>query len=241
MAPSEHLDWFEENVRWFEQLQASDLATPVPSCPGWSVQTVINHLSVGLGLGYSVALSKGLHTSATEAFDGVDWPDIDPVGLAALESFSNNLDHSISTFLATAPETPCWTYAGPGVAKFWFRRAAIETALHRLDVEEAIATEGQGTLPADRADDAIAETLEFALPFAANLIGWPEGRLRVEGRDGRIAAQLGSGDRQTVVSGESLPTLLALWGRGSAAVEVSGDQALADEWLTTIERAFAGR
>lgn len=240
MAPSQHLDWFEENVRWFEALKNSDLAVPVPSCPGWSVENVVNHLAIGLGLGYPIALSKPPDTAASEAFVGIARPDDDPIGQAALDSFSYNMGRCVSVFRATPPDTPCWTYAGPGSAKFWFRRAAIETALHRMDVEDALAS-GAQRLADDRAEDALVETLEFALPLAADLIGWPDGRIRVESPDLNLAMDLGHGARHAVISGHGLPALLALWGRSGADVEITGDQALAGEWLTAMERAFAGR
>lgn len=252
MAPHEHLEWFTDNVEWFQELPVSQLGTPVPNCPGWDVADVLNHLSAGLGLAYPVAVSTPPHTASERVFNNVAWPDGPAVGHAAIERFKTNLAACIHHFHAADPDQPCWTYSGPGHAAFWFRRAAIETTLHRIDVEEALAIDS--TLNPTRARDAIVETLEFALPLAADTTEAPSGSLRVESAELDLQMDVVSGVQRpntndgpaASISGTGQAVLCALWGRESsasqpAAIVIGGNRNVADEWLTLVERAFGGR
>ncbi len=240
VAPHEHLDWLEDNIGWFEAIPPSALTSAVPNCPGWVVEDVVNHLALGLGLAYPVAMSKGPDTPPDEVFVGVVWPDEKPTGPAAIGGFSTAMRQCLQTFSATDPDRSCWTYAGPGTARFWMRRAAIETTLHRMDVEQALSG-AASPLPDDRVADAIAETVDFALPLAAEMTADPGGRLTVASPALDLTRQVGSGRPEATVTGPGEPLLRALWGRDLDAIEVSGDQLVATAWLSLIERAFAGR
>ncbi|MEM7274866.1 MAG: maleylpyruvate isomerase N-terminal domain-containing protein [Actinomycetota bacterium] len=240
MAPHHHLTWLADNVAWFEAIPDDRLTVPVPACPGWAVVDVVNHLSFGLGLGYPVAMAKPPDTAADRAFAGLVVPSKPPSGRAAATTFRANLHHCLTRFRATDPTTPCWTYAGPGTAAFWFRRAAIETTLHRFDVEEAL--EGRaGPLAADRTADAIIETVEFALPLAADIVGSPELAVTVTSPDVGLELSLGPGTPRARITAEGQRTLAALWGRHPDRVTVTGDPAAAEAWLSLVEAAFAGR
>lgn len=240
MSPQQHLTWFEENVAWFEELAVEDLKSIVPNCPGWSVEDVVNHLSFGLGLAYPVALSKAPETAPVDAFEGVAWPLDNPTGYSSLLTFSTNMRRCLAIFNETNPERPCWTYAGPGTARFWFRRAAIETTMHRMDVEGAVRGV-RSELPADRTNDAVVEAVEFALPLAAAMTEHPDGMLTICSSDLSLHLELGEGRRQAEITGGPQDILCALWGRNSDKVSISGDRVIADEWLSLIETAFAGR
>ena len=251
VAPQQHLDWFKENIAWFERLSDEQLGAVVPNCPGWTVDSVVEHLSIGLGFGYPVAMAAASNTPDSDVFATADWPTGTLTGRAALRRFSEIFAACISTFESTDPTSPCWTYAGPGVAAFWFRRAAIETALHRIDIEEALAVDHENLAP-DRAFDAIVETLEFALPFAATMVDAPTGPLVVESTD--IGLHMLAGEyspsvdrtRAGQITGDGHAVLCTLWGREPSPrrnvnVTTSGDDDVLAQWLTLIERAFADR
>lgn len=239
MAPQQHLQWFDENIGWFEDLPVECLDAAVPNCPGWVVTDVFNHLSLGLGLAYPMAVAAPPTATATEAFADMSAPETAPTGAAAIGAFSANMRSCLGSFRTVDPDRPCWTYPGPGTARFWIRRAAIETAVHRIDVEEALA-DSPSPLRPDRAVDAIAEAVEFVLPLAAELTDGPAGRLNISSPELDLRLQLGTGPRQAGIMGSGQAVLNALWGRPTV-VEVSGDRGLADEWLSLVERAFAGR
>lgn len=240
MTPKEHLRWFDDNVAWFERLRPEHMETTVPSCPGWTVHDVLNHLTFGLGVSYPVATTQPPDTPSEQVFVGIPRPSKYPAPEAASEAFAEHMRACSARFHAADPDAACWTYAGAGTVAFWFRRAAVETTLHRIDVVEAIGGEG---LPLDvaRAADAIAETLEFALPFAAQMAGAPDGRLRVDSSCLAESMSIGHDSAEATIAGEPTDVLLALWGRHRNRVAVSGDQSVADQWLGLIATAFAGR
>ncbi len=240
MAPTEHLRWLDDNIRWFETIDAASLAVDVPRCPGWDVEQVVSHLAIGLGLGYRYALTAPLDADQSSAFADVPWPAQPPRGRAALDAFSVEMGACRAAFAAIDPDQPCWTYAGPGVAAFWFRRAAIETTLHRMDVAEALDRDATDLAPV-RAADAIAETIEFALPLAAIITAAEPAAVsvRLRGADGVMV--LGDGPVSARITGSGPSLLQTLWGRPAGGITISGDRGAANQWLGLIEAAFAGR
>jgi len=143
MSPSQHLEWFQDNSTWFCDLSPGALEVTVPACPEWTVENVVSHLAFGLGLGYPYALRAGPDCPDDQAFADVPWPTEIPVGVGALDAFRVEIGRCIDTFHATSPSQPCSTYAGPGVAAFWFRRAAIETTLHRMSTDAVVKLEDE--------------------------------------------------------------------------------------------------
>ena len=240
MAPAQHLQWFIDNIDWFGAVASDDLDTAVVACPGWTVESVINHLTFGLGRGYPHALRAAPDCPDDEVFVDLEFPTTMPTGDDALAVFGLTMSDCISVFAHTDPSTPCYTYEGPGVAGFWFRRAAIETTLHRMDVVQALDIDDRPLAP-DRLDDAIAESVEFALPLAARWSGASAEAVRVcvSGRERSFV--VGDGDVRAEIAGDGSAVLAALWGRSTDQVEISGDASSAAAWLSVIERAFAGR
>lgn len=238
MAPRQHLAWLEANVRWFDALPADALDVEVPACPGWTIEYVLNHLAIGLGLAYPY----GLRTPPghVDLFGSVPWPERWPEGRAAQQGFTTEMGRCLETFRSVDPETPCQTYFGPGVAGFWFRRAAIETTLHRMDVAAALAQAGPA-LTIEQTDDAITEAVELVLPFAAELVGAPPGSLGIAAHGHTDSWQLGGGRPEATVEGGGHAVLGALWGRPDPDLSFSGDTATAESWLGLVEVAFAGR
>ncbi|NUT53714.1 MAG: maleylpyruvate isomerase family protein, partial [Saccharothrix sp.] len=103
---------------------------PVPTCPGWSVRDLVDHV----GLTHSWAL-RALHTPP----DGdrprpeerpADWD-------ALLDWWDKRFAELADTLAGTLSNTPAWSFIGPKTYAFWSRRQAHETAIHRLDAEHA--------------------------------------------------------------------------------------------------------
>lgn len=239
MAPSEHLDWLEENIRWFEDLAIDSLRVQVPCCPGWDVAKVLTHLAYGLGMAYPAGLAAAPDSNQDDAFASLPWPSRLPSGVEAKTVFADLMGECLSAFRAADPETPCWTYSGPGVAGFWFRRAAIETTLHRMDVHDALLLPGPDLSP-ERLDDAVADAVEFVLPLAAELAGEPKGDLAVRISSTGREHVVGRTPIATVI-GDGAPLLGVLWGRANDEVQIEGDSSVATAWFDLIGEAFAGR
>ncbi len=240
MAPSQHIDWLVENTDWFLELPASSLTSEIPACPGWTLENVVTHLAYGLGLGYPHALRAAPDSTAAEAFANVPWPTDMPVGPAVFTEFERTMRECIETFRHTDPGTPCFTYQGPGAAAFWFRRAAIETTLHRMDAVEGLGL-SEPQLADERAGDAVAETVEFALPYAAQMSETSASAVAIRVAGSSTEFQLGFGPVAAEIAGDATSLLAALWGRSKDGVEINGDPGAASAWMSMVERAFAGR
>jgi uncharacterized protein (TIGR03083 family) len=240
MAPPEHLDWFEENVAWFAALGDGDLAAEVPACPGWVVADVLTHLAYGLGRGYPVAAAAPPDATPEEAFAGLVWPESNPTGVAARVAFAVEMAACVSAFQAIDPSTPCWTYVGPGTAAFWFRRAAIETSLHRFDVAEALGRSDRLDLRDDRARDAIDESVTAILPLARMITGRRPSSidLRIAGAADPVRLGQRTGRASATVAGSGSALLATLWGRAADTISVEGDTEALDEWSSLVAAAF---
>lgn len=240
MTSAEHLDWLQDNSTWFSDLSSDLLGIDVPACPGWNVERVVTHLAFGLGLGYPYALRADPDCPDEKAFADVPWPTKVPVGAGALDAFRVEVGRCIDTFRTTDPTAPCYTFQGPGVAAFWFRRAAIETTLHRMDVVEALGQVDR-PMPPERTLDAIAEAVEFALPLAARRTQSELPAVLLKPIDAHDELLLGAGEPVATISGLGTNVLSALWGRSDEHLEVDGNLDVAVAWMTVVEKAFAGR
>jgi uncharacterized protein (TIGR03083 family) len=217
IGAAEHLDWLDENVEWLSSIPETSLSVGVPACPGWTVDGVLTHLAYGLGRAYPHALATPADAADDTPFAAIEWPSRRPIGSSARRAFVAEFDHCRAVFRSTEAATPCWTYAGPGTAGFWFRRAAIETTLHAMDVADALGSTGVD-LDDDRAFDAVAEAVEFALPFAADTIGRRIPAIRVEYLGRPPTLLVGDGPPHARIAGSGSAMLAALWGRPSESV-----------------------
>ncbi|MDG2026237.1 MAG: maleylpyruvate isomerase family mycothiol-dependent enzyme [Acidimicrobiales bacterium] len=206
----------------------------MPACPGWTVADVIVHLTFGLGRGYPTAMRTA--ANATES-DPIDWPTSSPRGDAVLPAFAAEMEGCVAAFRAADPTTPCWTYAGPGTAAFWFRRAAIETGLHRMDASEATGV--RESMLEERTNDAVVESVEFALPLGAAVLGIEPKAIDVRNVSDGSTIRLGEGPASAMIEAPGSTLLDALWGRGREAIDIDGDRGAVDAWLGVIESAFS--
>ena len=78
----------------------------------------------------------------------------------------------LETLAAAVPGTPCWNFGPPPrLVDFWIRRQAIETAVHRWDVLEAMGQRPElaPALAADGIDEvAISHGSD---PFTPAILG----------------------------------------------------------------------
>jgi uncharacterized protein (TIGR03083 family) len=125
------------------------LQAAVPSCPGWSVSRLVGHVTkVHHWMSWLVAGGERDQFEFDVPADGQLF-EIYDAGLAELLSR-----------LGAAPDTlAVWTMTPASSAKlFWARRAAHETAIHRVDANLAAGYGVEGFEP-EFAADGIAELL----------------------------------------------------------------------------------
>lgn len=215
---------------------ATDLRAPVPSCPGWTVADLLEH--VGVVYLHKVACMR-------QGRSPQPWPpsdlDSDPVAL-----LGRGRDALLAELTSRDPYEQRFTWYPPDQTNgFWYRRMALEVAVHRVDGELAAGV--TTPVPADVALDGIDEILRIMLidPSAHPEKDYrPEhlldARLRVTA-DGRswtvvstpkaveVAAETDS-EVDTEIAGPASDVFLWLWGRQRVEMlSVSGDDDLATQ------------
>lgn len=221
-----------ETARLAEVVAGAEPDRPVPRCPDWDLAALARH--VGRVHRWATAVVR----SGTPVDPSTLPPDA-PHEPAALPVW---LLDGAAAFAAAASAEPldraCWAWGPDQRARFWARRMAHETLVHRIDAELAAGT-GTGPVEPVMAADAIAELFENApaLPWLADLRGGGEtihlhatdtpGEWLVQlGPDGwSVRAEHAKGD--VALRGPAVALLLALLGRrGTAELEVFGDAAV---------------
>ena len=123
----------------------------VPTCPAWDLAKLVRHMGGGHRW-----VSEMVRTRATEmlAFPAAPdaWEDVPPWYEAGLSDL-------VATLEAAGPGASAWQFEamGPGPVRFWFRRMAHETSVHRWDAELAVGTARSidPVLAADGIDEAL--------------------------------------------------------------------------------------
>lgn len=218
------------------------LDKPVPTCPDWSVATLVRHLG-------------DIHRRVTARVASGDVALVHPETPASPEAddltligwYRDGLEEMLATLASHSLDAPAWTWAGEPVAGFWHRRMAHETAVHRWDAENA--TSRARPIAVSLAPDGIDEMLDLFLWRDGDPVhSGPGGDVRLRATDSgntwivalRDGRPPGRGDRSSagdlIVRGAASDLLLLLWGRTSLdAVTPEGDESL---WQAL--GAFAG-
>ncbi|HEV2360811.1 MAG TPA: maleylpyruvate isomerase N-terminal domain-containing protein, partial [Acidimicrobiales bacterium] len=143
------------------------------------------------------------------------------------------------------PDRQCWNWAGSDMTAGWVaRRMALETAIHRIDAEQAqkMASPIDTALALDGIDERIAVHLAVDVPDA------PEASLQgslclvcsdadrawvVEVGGGRLNWRNGRGPADAVLVGDSSSLFQFTWNRvGPDALSLTGRREVADAWAT---------
>jgi Mycothiol maleylpyruvate isomerase N-terminal domain/MDMPI C-terminal domain len=229
---------------------AAGLDAPVPTCPGWTVAGLIRHVG-------EVYLHKTLAMRLGDFPGEQDWPT-DLEALPPLDLLDRTYADLVTELTTRDPDSPApsWYRPEPTV-RFWLRRMAQETVIHRLDAElaaQAATGWAVSPVPDDIAADGVDEVLVRFLGYGSTT--WPDEFAalqgpRLERADGddtvvvqadeattwtvrpqpdHVDVRAGTGgDVHAVVGGDPAPLLCWLWGRGGEEqVSVSGDPAWAD-------------
>jgi len=146
-----------------EAIGDADLATPVHSCPGWTVRDVARH--VGGGHRW---VAQILRTRSTEPVDDgglrdlAAYPDEDPATVAAW--LRDGAEQLTDALREAGPDVDVWTPVPGRRSAFFARRFAHEDLVHRADAELALGRPF-GAAP-DLVVDAIDEWMELgSLPM----------------------------------------------------------------------------
>lgn len=209
-----------------------DLAAPVPNCPGWTVAELVRHVANGY---VNVVLRRlRLPQDLPVQELSAEQP------IAALRRCHAAL---MQEFSARSPNETLAVGAGETV-RFWIRRMAHETVIHRVDAEQALSV-ASAPIPDDLAVDGVGEMLwlfldyethAFLEDYANHLVDWGGRSLRVSAgtagwrvilrADGAQVQPVTAddGDVQASIAGEPTAVLLWLYNRvDDQAVRIDGD------------------
>lgn len=226
-----------------------DPAAPVPACPGLTAGEVVRHL----GSVYRHVASWIRTQAAPETWDRSPAGDTD-----LITWFRRGADDLYALLAGRAPREPCatwWPY--DETVRFWWRRMAHETVVHRADVEAAFGP--VGPIDRDVAMDGVDEVLTAWLGYrliadvvpetppdrryhgTGQVIGVAAGTRvwRVELRESSvdISPELPH-DADALVLGGPDDVYLWLWGRrGDAAVRITGERAAATAMREALSAA----
>ena len=144
-----------EHILSLAEQAGSRLDAPVPACPAWSVEQLMNHL----GRVYAM-VSEVLRGKPEEALDRSriqQRADGQPVA----DWLRQQLDIMLGLLEKAPEDSLAWNFlSGPSSpVAFWWRRQLHETLVHRADVEQALGLsvgEVEPSLGADGIDEFLA-------------------------------------------------------------------------------------
>ncbi len=152
MDPDAHLASLRADRARLAALADADLSVTVPSCPDWDVEQLLVHL--GRVHRWAIDSSKLAPDTEFPRF-GPRPGDDQPV----VEWLVDGLEELIDHFATTDLDEPCWSFIGPTTRRFWLRRQAHETGVHRWDAEGSFGP--ADPIAGELAVDGIDEWLEI--------------------------------------------------------------------------------
>jgi uncharacterized protein (TIGR03083 family) len=218
-------------------LDRGPLHEQVPGCPGWSLADLAAHLGF---VHRNVA-----RTVSRPADERMQWlPVPDPTGDLGpwmreglgqlLDALNRDGDEIVASFV------------GPRSRRWWWRRQAHETSVHRWDAESAIGT--PTPIAPELAVDGVDELFEIFVPRVnPERLGGDDATVHLHATDSagewvlqfaadavRIERAHRKGD--VAARGSASDLLLFLYGRRSADdLEVFGDRTVLDRWQGAID------
>jgi uncharacterized protein (TIGR03083 family) len=239
MEPPQYLESLaRDSTLLADAAEAAGPAADVPTCPGWNVEDLVRHCASG-DLWARTIVETGNRASH-------DLPDDAPTGAALVPYFRDGARALVQSLAATDPAASVWTFAASDrTARFWYRRRAQETSVHRYDAQTAAGE--PAPIEAELAVDGIDEFLTVFVPRMADKVAidgetlhfhctdvdgeWLVAR---DGDDVRVTREHAKGD--VAARGSASDLLLFIWGRGSASrLEVFGDAAALDRFSQAVK------
>jgi uncharacterized protein (TIGR03083 family) len=199
----------------FAAVLPDDLSAPVPTCPAWDAQGLVEHLGE-VQYFWATILGHG-----GERPERIELPDPPSERAGLLEWFAAGTDALVTAIGRVAPSDPTWTWWGePATAGAVARHQVQEAAVHRVDAE--LITGHQTPLPMAVADDGIGEFLEVMLDIPDTE---PVPRVGLRATDSDNQWQVGDSTPAVTLSGSASDLVLVLYGRISLDdLAVDGDR-----------------
>jgi uncharacterized protein (TIGR03083 family) len=156
---SEHVEQMRvETHRIVDRLAVAGFEAPVPSCPGWTLADLADHVGMAHRWAAAIMERRAQHrddVSPLEARGEVPPPaEIGPW-------LVDGQRHLAEVIASTPTATDFWRFMrnAPSSVAFWARRQAHETAIHRVDAELAGTAVPPASVPLAFAADGVDELL----------------------------------------------------------------------------------
>lgn len=243
MDAGEHLAAIKSEGGSLLATATGNLDQPVPTCPEWDVAALVTHLGRVYGWVVGILASNG------EPFKG-ERPDPPGERAELPEWFAALHSQLIGALSARPPDAPAWVFSSsaPQEAGWWYRRQALETAVHRVDAESAVGkiTAVEPVLAADGIDEYLMQFLPGIVQRSGG--GRLRGTFHVHCTDTPgewwldfdaegLAPKREHAKGDTAVRGPASGLLLWLMNRqsaGEAGMEVLGDGTLVEAWPAAV-------
>ena len=240
MDPDTHLTALASEGAALGSAAEGRLDRPVPSCPEWDMAQLVTHVGMVHTWVRAVVAAGGERVGRADLSSP-------PEEQAELIGWYRGGLGALVEALQVDPDSPAWTFspAAPDTVRWWRRRQALETAVHRWDAQAAA---GEDPEPIDPmlAVDGIDELLG---EFAPGLLGGRDkgdltGSFHIHATDapGEWWLDFDAPDQppkrehakaDTAVRGPASGLYLWLWNRQNleeAGLEVFGRREVADAW-----------
>jgi uncharacterized protein (TIGR03083 family) len=237
----------EETKAFGDLIRGADPTTPVPTCPGWTLNQLLKHVGRGNRWAAQIIAERRFEPLDPRAVLEGKPPEDPDAAIAWLNDgvqlIMNAVDH-------VGSEARVWTFLGPRPAGWWIRRRLHEATVHRADA--ALATGTDFHLPPELAADGVSEWIELAIsqadPLSAPLprgttlhlhatddgLG-PTGEWSITHDEDGLNWSHDHAKGEAAVRGRAVDLLLAVTRRRAtteAGLEVFGDATLWDGWLS---------
>ena len=229
-----------------ELIRTADPTTPIPTCPGWTLQQLFRH--VGRGNRWAAQIIAERRAEPLDPREVRNGKPPDDIG-GAIDWLNGGAQQIIIAVDQVGSDARVWTFVGPRPAGWWIRRRLHEVVVHLADAALAI---GADYAPEpDLAADAISEWVELmvvqakrqsppvdrgrTLHLHATDAGLgPTGEWTIVNDEDGVSWTHDHGKGDVALRGSATDLLLAIVRRHPVTdgdIEVFGDTAVWDAWL----------
>ncbi|MDT7758968.1 MAG: hypothetical protein QOH27_4866 [Mycobacterium sp.] len=237
----------EETKAFGEVIRGADPSTPVPTCPGWTLNQLFKHVGRGNRWSAQIIANRMLAPlDPRQVRDGKPPEDPD----AAIGWLNDGVQAVFDALDHVGPEMRVWTFTGPKPAGWWIRRRLHEATVHRADavlalgdeftIDPELAADGVSewidinTMQADLHSPPLARGLALHLHATDDGLG-PTGEWTITNDEDGLNWSHDHTKGEAAVRGSATNLLLAVTRRKTSAeagLEVFGDAAVWDGWLS---------
>ena len=237
----------EETKAFGDVIRGADPATPVPTCPGWTLNQLFKHVGRGERWCAQIIAERRSEPLDPREVHGGKPPEDPDEAIAWLNAGAQAVLDAVEHVGADAR---VWTFHGPKPAGWWIRRRVHEVTVHRADA--VLALGGEFVLPPELAADGVSEWIDLATtgvdrhspPLQRGLtlhlhatddgLG-PTGEWTITHDEDGVNWSHDHTKGDGAVRGSAVNLLLAITRRKTAAeagLEVFGDAEVWDRWLS---------